>query len=85
MKILIKNPNARSIRLHLPTKLVFHPGFLRWGMRIANKNTGNDIPNIPPDAIYALCKCICTIKDQYKTWELVNIESAKGEIVQMIL
>lgn len=85
MIILIKGPESRTIQLTLPTKLVFHPGILRIGMKIANNHAGNHIPSISSGAIYALCKNIYSIKGQYKHWELVNIETAEGRIIQIIL
>ena len=75
---------GRSFSVLLPTRMVFSRGFLKFGLRIGRKYS-DAVPQIPPEAVDALCCEIRRIKNQYGSWELVDIRSADGEQVKVIL
>ncbi len=83
MKVHIQ-AEAKSLTLHLPTRLIFSKTFLKMGLRLG-KRYSDAVPDIPPVAMDALCHEIRRIKKVHGTWELVNIQSADGQIVQIIL
>ena len=80
MKIQVKKAEGRSITIPLPNWMLFNPPVIHFGLNIAIKYS-DQIPDIPPEAIDALCREIRIIQEQYGTWELVRVESARGNSV----
>lgn len=85
MKVRIQEKGNRPICILLPTKLIFNARFLSFGIRLANKYAPNQIPNVDPVILENLCNEICRIKSKYGHWELINVESANGDYVKVIL
>lgn len=83
MKVRICS-GGRGFSVILPTRMVFSRGFLKFGLRFGRKYS-DAVPQIPPEAVDALCDEIRRIKNQYGSWELVDIRSADGEQVKVIL
>ncbi len=83
MKVHIRS-GERAFTITLPTRLLFSRGILKFSLKIG-KRYSDAIPNIPPEAVNTLCKEIRRIKKSHSSWELVNIQSADGEKVQIIL
>ncbi|MBP3305847.1 MAG: hypothetical protein J6L24_07750 [Oscillospiraceae bacterium] len=83
MKVRICS-KERSFSVLLPTRMVFSRGFLQFGLRIGRKYS-DAVPEIPPEAVDALCGEIRRIKNQCGSWELVDIRSADGEQVKVVL
>ena len=84
MKIKVISGEHR-IRLVLPTRLIFSPALIRFGLKIARKYAPAELGNIPPEDVEALCRELCRIKKRYGTYELVDIQSANGEMMNIIL
>lgn len=83
MKINIRS-EERDFTIVLPTRLLFSKAFLKYGLK-AGKRYSDAVPDIPPAAMDALCNEIRRIKKTHSVWELVNIQSAYGEEVNIIL
>lgn len=83
MKIRIRS-EEQNMTLVLPTRLIFSKSILKFGLRIGKKYA-DAVPDIPPQAVDALCDEIRRIKKVHGSWELVNVQSSNGEQVQVIL
>ena len=83
MTIKIHSDDA-NISLWLPTRLLFSKTILCLGLRIGQMYV-EQIPNIPPEAVGALCKEIRRIKRTRGSWELLNVETSDGEHIQITL
>lgn len=83
MKIIIKD-NDHSLIIPVPTGLIFSKAAVWMYLHFGRLYT-NGAVDIPPEAMYALCDEIRRIKRRYGSWELVDVESSKGEIVKIIL
>ena len=81
MRIHIKSED-QNLQFWLPTNLVFSRGMAWLGIRYGLRHAGM---NISPDALQRLFGEFRRIKRRYGTWELVNIESADGNQVKVIL
>ncbi len=83
MKIKVRSKD-KNITLLLPTRLVFSKTILKFGLGIG-KRYSDAVPDIPPAAVDALCDELRRIKKTHTAWELVHVQSADGEEVQIIL
>lgn len=83
MKIRIRS-DEHNFSIVLPTRVLFSKSILKFGLRIGKKYSA-DVPDIPPETVDALCDEIRRIKKKHGSWELVNVQSAGGEQVQIIL
>ena len=83
MKIHVRS-EEHTFTLLLPTRMVFSKSILKFGMRIGRKYS-DQVPDISPQTIDALCDEIKRIKKKHGSWELVNVQSSDGERVQIIL
>lgn len=83
MKIRIRS-EEHSFTLVLPTRLLFSKTLLKFGLRMG-KFHSDAMPEIPPAAVDALCDEIRRIKKTHTAWELIHVQSADGEEVQIIL
>lgn len=83
MKIRIRS-DGHNFSIILPTRMLFSKEILKFGLRIGKKYS-DAVPNFPPEVIDALCDEIKRIKKKHGSWELVNVKSADGEQVQIIL
>lgn len=84
MKIRIKK-GAYHLRIYLPTRLLFNKTTARLANTFGRAYALDTMKNIPPQALESLCAELSRMKKQYGEWELVNVESASGEIVEVIL
>ena len=77
--------DGRNIKLVLPTRMLFSKTVLRllkFSARFAAEETLKKIPVDSMDVIFAELR---RIKKKYGTWELVEVESAGGEKVEIKL
>ena len=81
MRIHIKS-DGKSLRFWFPTNLVFSRGMAwlggRYGLRYSNVS-------ISPEDLSRLFAEFRRIKSRYGTLELVNVESADGTLVKVVL
>lgn len=77
MRILVKS-EEHTVRLRIPTNLVFHPLVARLAVRYGLRHAPEDVQYISPEAMEALFAEFRRIKKKYGTWELVDMESADG-------
>ena len=76
---------GKKLTFWFPTCVVFSKGLIKFGLRMAQKHSDTQIPDIPPEAIDALCGEMKRIKKKYGRYELVEVESSDGDRVQIIL
>ena len=81
MRIHIKS-EGKNLHFWIPTNFVFSRGIawlaVRFGLHYANMD-------LSPEQLYRLFAEFRRIKRKYRTWELVNVESADGEQVKVVL
>lgn len=83
MKIRIRS-DEKKFTVLLPTRLLFSKTVLKFGLRMGRKYS-DQMPDIPPETVEALCDEIRRIKKKHGAWELVDVQSGDGEMVQIIL
>ena len=77
--------DGRNINLVLPTRMLFSKGSVRlmkFSARFIPDGTMEKIPMESLDVIFAELR---RIKKKYGTWELVNVDSADGQKIEIIL
>ena len=84
MRITVKD-GSRSIHIRIPTCLVFSKAVAKIGSFTIRKYASEAAVNIPPEALELLFSDLRRIKKKHKNWEFVNVESASGETVKIIL
>lgn len=84
MKIRIKD-DKMNLCLRFPTRLIFSKTIARIANSAGQKYASGAMQSIPPEALEAIFAELRRTKDKYGRWELVDIESSKGEMVQIIL
>lgn len=85
MKIKFKDSGGTGFAFALPTRMLFSPKMLKFAIRTGQKHVEAEVPHIPPEAVDALCAEIKRIKKKHGTWTLIDIESADGDLVQVII
>lgn len=83
MKIC-KSTGGKRNCVVMPTRLLFSKSILELGLRMG-KRYSDIIPDLPPQAVEAFCDEIQRIKKKHGNWELIQMETADGEEVQVIL
>ena len=84
MKIHIKS-SGRNLRFYFPTGLVFNRTIARIGNALGRKYAADSMNHISPEALEVLFAELGKVKKKYGTWELVKVESASGEIIEIVL
>ena len=84
MRIRVVSQN-HNINLVLPTRLIFSPGLVRFGLKIAKRFAPKEMENIPIESAVVICRELIKIKKKYGRYELVEVHSADGEHVSIIL
>ena len=84
MKIRVKGDGV-NLNLVLPTRLIFGKTVVKLANSIGRRYAAEAMEAIPPEALEILCAELRSIKKRYGSWELVDVESANGDIVQIIL
>lgn len=82
MKVQIKTGD-RDFSLSLPTKMIFSKFVLRMVFKSAR--LGEKAVKLSPDGAEVLIAELQRIKKRHGTWELVEVQSADGEIVKVTL
>ena len=85
MRITVHSSDGHHFTIPLPTALLTSPALVTLALKLGKKHTDTSVPNIPPEAIQALCQSVREIKQKHGAWELVHVESADGEQVSIIL
>ena len=83
MKIRVKSDDV-NLNLVLPTRLLIGKTVVKLANTIGRRYT-DALNDIPPETLEILCAELRRIKKKYGSWELVDVESAEGDIVQIIL
>lgn len=69
----------------LPTRLVFSKATVWLANHFGRKYAGDAMKDIPPEAMDALFAEFRRIKKKHGSWELVDVETAGGERVKVVL
>ena len=83
MRIRIKTDDT-NLNLVFPTNLLIGKTVVKIANTIGRRYT-DALEGIPPEGLERLCAELRRIKKQRGAWELVDIESAEGDIVQIML
>ena len=83
MKIRVKSDDV-NLNLVLPTRLLIGKTVVKLANTIGRRYT-DALNDIPPETLEILCAELRRVKKKYGSWELVDVESAEGDIVQIIL
>ncbi len=81
MRIIIKSPGEKTIKLAFPTRMIFNGLTAKLGAASINKYVSVDDVNISSADLKRLMKEINYIKGRYPHLELVNVESSDGKKV----
>ena len=73
------------MRFWLPTGMIFSKTSAKLANTVGRKYAPEALEGISPEALETLCTEIGKLKKRYGTWELVKVESANGEIVEIVL
>lgn len=84
MKIRIQS-GEKKFTLLFPTGLVFSKGTVWLATHFGGKYAGDAMKNIPPEAMDTIFAEFRRIKKKHGSWELVDVQSAGGESVKVIL
>lgn len=84
MKIRIQS-GEKKFTVPFPTCLVFSRGSAWIANHIGRRYAGDAMKEIPPEAMDALFAEFRRIKSKHGSWELVNVQSADGDIVKITL
>lgn len=84
MKIKIRS-DEHKFTLLLPTGLMFSRATVWMINKLGRKYAGDALKDIPPEALDRLFAEFRRIKRRHRRWELVDVESADGDVVKVIL
>lgn len=84
MKICVKADGV-NLNLALPTALLCGRTVVKIANTVGRKYAADTLKDIPPEALEALCAEIRRVKKKYGAWELVDVETASGECVKIVL
>ena len=84
MKIEVRH-EGMHLRLRIPTRMIFSRPVQYLANHTARKYAPKAMENISPEAMGALFSELRRIKKKYGSWDLVEVQSADGEIVRIIL
>ena len=84
MRIRIKSDET-NLNLVFPTRLIIGRTVVKIAAIIGRRYAAEAMAGIPPEALEILCAELRRIKKKHGAWELVDMESAHGDIVQIIL
>lgn len=84
MRIRIKS-EEHNINLVFPTRLLVGKTAVRIANRIGRRYAAEVIEKLPPEALEAICAELRRVKDVYGKWDLVDIQSADGDEIKIIL
>lgn len=84
MKIRIKSDDV-NLNLVLPTRLLIGKTVVKIANSLGRKYAADALKDISPETLEILCAELRRVKKKYGAWDLVDIESADGDIVKIIL
>ncbi|TAH74973.1 MAG: hypothetical protein EWM47_00925 [Anaerolineaceae bacterium] len=85
MRIKIKNPGSKDIKLAFPTRMIFNGFTARIGAASINKYVSIDNKRISHTDLKRLMKEVNNVKSRYPDLELVNVEASDGTSVIITL
>lgn len=84
MKICISS-NHQNIKLYFPTRLIFNTITAKFANTLGRRFANDSLKDISPEALELLCAELGNVKKKYGKWELLQIKSASGEIIEITL
>ena len=83
MRIRVRSDEV-NLNLVLPTNLLIGRTVVKLANTIGRRCT-NALEHIRPEVLEILCAELRRVKKKYGAWELVDVESADGDIVKIVL
>lgn len=84
MRVQIKG-GGHDLNIVLPTRMIFSKTMVKIGCRISSRYTHAVMDRLSPEAMEAICEELVRIKKKHGKWELVDIQSADGEKINITL
>ena len=84
MKIKIRS-DEHKFTLWIPTGLMFSRSTVWIVNKLGRKYAGDALQNIPPEALDRLFAEFRRIKRKHGRWDLIDLESADGDVVKIVL
>ena len=84
MKIRVKSEDV-SLRLWLPTNLIFGKAMVWLANTAGRKYAPDAMKDISPENLELLFAEFRRIKKKYGSWELVEVQSADGTHIHIVL
>ena len=84
MRVRIQDGDT-NISLRLPTNLFLGKTMVKLGYAIGRRYAGESMGQIPPEALEIFCAELRRVKKKYGSWELVEIQSADGTHIHIVL
>lgn len=85
MKILIQSPGSADITIPVPNFLLFSPTLLDLLMKAGVIQSEHPMPNLSKETVRAICAALQTHSKSHGPWTLVQVESAGGAKVTIII
>lgn len=85
MKIIIKSPGEKAIRILIPTRLLCNNFTALIGTKAASKYLPTSYQKLSSKQLRMLFKEFIRISRKYRGLVLVDVESSDGEILKIIL
>jgi len=86
MRIEIKSAGKKAIKLRIPTALLFNNLTAKIALESLKEHIKvEENPSLSPEDIKLIIKELRRMKEKYPKLQLVDIESAEGDIVKIIL
>lgn len=85
MKVTVKHGGYPPLILALPTRLLFSKTLLRLYNGPGRRHTEEELPYIPPEAMEAIYREIKNANRRLGRWNLLEAESADGDLVTIRL
>lgn len=82
MKIEIRDSEGQKT-LHLPTGMLMNKTVL--GLVCRNRSIQSRLRDLPPEAVEAIVAELNEVRKKHGSWELLEVDTPKGENIRIIL
>ena len=83
MRIIVESPGERRIHIRIPTAIVLNRLTAKLFTKAAKRHLGEG--SLETRDLYPLLRAVRQAKRRFPKWELVNLQEADGEHIQIRL